>query len=581
MNNTLNRAFPIVAAALGNKFGVNVVIGGTDAMTNGKIIYLPAYNLDDPSYKDIAWGYLAHEAGHVRFSDFDLFVQSGTSPIRKDMLNIIEDIRIEKGMIGAYPGTKQTLQTLDEYLCREGHYCLVTPESHPAAILTQFMFLRLSTDILGFKGLANLAGQVETILEDVFPAGAVTRLFGLLADVPLLSSTRDALVLTDRILRMIDEEREKEAEKAKQPDNATAANSPEPDVSNAPQSSEAAGNESQQPKVPDPNSEDGAEEEAGDDQSGGQGEENHSEPTQENLSPADLLMAVLTAKDEDLPEAIADIARTVLTGQPRQSYDDKVIMPLGLPPGKHPDGHHLMNAVLAESGKIRAALQGLVQSEHHDYRVTKCHGRKVAGSKLARVAVGDSRIFEKTTTRRLPSTAVHLLDDFSGSMNRKSGLKSKDKRLVDIAMEASIALALALESIPGVNPAITRFPYRDTNNVVPLLKHGQKVRPNAAHFAAIPDGASTPLHSALWYAASAVLATKEVRKVIIVLTDGDPDSRTATQSIIERCIASGIELIGIGIGHDVGNLFDTAIRVDDITQLRDELFGISLQLLVA
>lgn len=48
-NRTLNDAFPIVAAALGNKLGVKVKVGGSQASTDGKMITLPAYNLDDPS----------------------------------------------------------------------------------------------------------------------------------------------------------------------------------------------------------------------------------------------------------------------------------------------------------------------------------------------------------------------------------------------------------------------------------------------------------------------------------------------------------------------------------------------------
>jgi cobaltochelatase CobT len=47
-NKTLNNAFPIVAAGLGNKLGVNVFCG-SDAYTTGKIINTPAYNLDAPS----------------------------------------------------------------------------------------------------------------------------------------------------------------------------------------------------------------------------------------------------------------------------------------------------------------------------------------------------------------------------------------------------------------------------------------------------------------------------------------------------------------------------------------------------
>jgi acetylornithine/succinyldiaminopimelate/putrescine aminotransferase len=120
-NRTLNGAFPIVAAALGNSLGVKVRVGGCVAQTDGKTITIPAYNQDDPYYKDIAWGYLAHEAAHVRFSDFDEFSSAATNPIRRTMINILEDIRIESGIIRLYPGTKQTLQKMDEHLFLENN----------------------------------------------------------------------------------------------------------------------------------------------------------------------------------------------------------------------------------------------------------------------------------------------------------------------------------------------------------------------------------------------------------------------------------------------------------------------------
>ena len=47
-NNTLQNAFPIVAAAIGNRFGIKVSVGGDQAYTTGKAIQLPAYLGDDP-----------------------------------------------------------------------------------------------------------------------------------------------------------------------------------------------------------------------------------------------------------------------------------------------------------------------------------------------------------------------------------------------------------------------------------------------------------------------------------------------------------------------------------------------------
>ena len=256
-------------------------------------------------------------------------------------------------------------------------------------------------------------------------------------------------------------------------------------------------------------------------------------------------------------------------------------MPLAMDPTRNSViGNALINRVLNESGKIRASLQGLVQSSRYDRPVNKRSGNRIDGRKLSRLVQGDSRIFERRHLHRVPNTAIHLLVDSSGSMNGVYDPNKPSHRLINLAMESAVALALALEGISGVNPAVTRFPFGDTENVVPLLKHGQKVRPNAAVFSLTTDG-GTPLDAALWYAAASVLATREERKVIMVLTDGQPDDECSAKTIIHRCEATGIELVGIGICYDTSHLFDRSILISNVSELRAELFKISRDLLLA
>jgi len=42
-------------------------VGGHDACTDGRLIQIPDVP-DDPASRDLAWGYLAHEAAHVRYT---------------------------------------------------------------------------------------------------------------------------------------------------------------------------------------------------------------------------------------------------------------------------------------------------------------------------------------------------------------------------------------------------------------------------------------------------------------------------------------------------------------------------------
>jgi len=599
-NQTLNNAFPIVAAALGNKFGVKVSVGGEDAYTTGDRIHLPALDTDDSNIKDVAWGYLAHEAAHVRFTDFGEFRNAATSPLRKHIVNILEDIRIEKAMQEPYPGTKRTTEKVTEYLVQTDAYGFVTKdqEPHPASVLSQFLLFRLRHDVLGQKALSSLADSAESLLEDTFPAGAITRLFGLLSDVPSLRETRDCVRLADQILRMIQEEQVKAEEQARQQSqqqqssssNAGGQSDPSDDADKDDQSDDSSSgtddsqpNQSTQPDDADQSNTSDADDDNADQQSGQGATSSHAgadDQSQDAEQLAQILSSVLSAGQDDLPDDLFEAAQELLGQQPRNSYDSEVHLPQAMEPNRNPSiGNAILNRALSESGKIRASLQGLIQSSRYERPVNKRSGNRIDGRKLVRLSQGDSRVFERRTHKQAPNTALHLLVDASGSMNIRPN-PNDQLRLIDLAMDSAVALALALEGISGVNPAITRFPHGDTDNVNPLLKHGQKVRLNASAFSAITNG-GTPLHTALWYAAASVMATKEDRKVIMVLTDGEPDDYDAAKSVIRRCEATGIELVGVGICIDTSHLFDNSICINNVSDLRSELFRISKDLLLA
>jgi cobaltochelatase CobT len=600
-NQTLNNAFPIVAAALGNKFGVKVSVGGDDAYTTGDRIHLPALDSEDSNIKDVAWGYLAHEAAHVRFTDFGEFRNAATNPLRKHIVNILEDVRIEKSMQEPYPGTKRTTEKVTEYLVQTDAYGFVTKddEPHPASVLSQFLLFRLRHDVLGQKALSSYADTAEALLEDVFPVGAVTRLFGLMSDVPHLSHTRDCVRLADQILRMIQEEQEKAEEQARQqsqqqqsqqsPSNSGGQSDPSDDSTNDQSDDSSDTGDSQQDQQSQADNANGQSDtsDAGDDntdQQPGQGAtSSHSDANDQSQDAdqlAQILSSVLSAGQDDLPDDLFEAAQELLGNQPRNSYDSETHLPLALDPNRNPStGNAILNRALSESGKIRASLQGLIQSSRYERPVNKRSGNRIDGRKLVRLSQGDSRVFERRTHKQAPNTALHLLVDASGSMNNRIS-SNLSITLARIAMDSAVALALALEGISGVNPAITRFPHGDTDNVNPLLKHGQKVRPNASAFSAITNG-GTPLHTALWYAAASVMATREDRKVIMVLTDGEPDDYDAAKSVIRRCEATGIELVGVGICIDTSHLFDNSICINNVSDLRSELFRISKDLLLA
>lgn len=561
----LRGAFPIVAAALGRRFGVDVVIQGDDAMTNGKTIVIPALP-PDSELKEVAWGYLAHEAAHVRYTDFEVIKKSNSSPLRRAVANILEDIRIEKALALDYPGTRQTIGRVVEYLLDRKQLAAPPEDVHPAGLLQAYLLLRLRADVLSQSALSTEADKTEAMLRSSFPKGAVTRLNGLLASVPALSASLDALRLADDILRMLKEEKEKQA----------SLSAPERTVSNS--SIEGSISDSEASDTADKSKHDrGQATESHGPAEAGQGAGGQSS-SKGNAGPQ-ALEQVLTASDsevvEDLFQAIGETLRS-------QSLPDEVFIPeIARAADSRNARRELLSDAIAESSRLRTRLTGLVQAHRTERPWDKARGRAVNSKRLHRLVLGDSRVFVHRTRRVAPNTAIHLLVDASSSMSEEIGRRDSTRTTrCDIALRSAFALALALEGIRGVSLAVTSFPsYRAGASVV--LQHGERVRPNAGRFAQAANG-GTPMAPAMWYAASVLMSRREPRKVMMVLTDGMPDNEQSTRDIVTRCGVAGIEVIGIGIElPGVTALFPMAVVINQVKDLRDALFDIARRTLTA
>jgi hypothetical protein len=565
-NNTLHNAFPIVAAAIGNRFGIKVKIGGDQAYTNGTLIHLPAYNGNDPDYQDYAWGLLAHESAHIRYSDFS--IDFGTSVLRKRLCGAIEDVRIEHELAKDFPGTRLTLRTVVEKMIATGGFMAATAEDHPANVLYGYVLKSLRARVLGQTALIPLVELSEQVLKTHFPAGAVIRLKGLLSEVPEgLTSETDCLTLADRILTMIEQECEKETQ-AQQQQNPVAQVDSEVDMDTN------AGSDDSGEQQDDQNS-DSSESSNPSTDSSDTADEN------DEMAFRQLLEALQSVSDTDLDQDVFDAVKAELTLDDRHVAES--VMPVGLRQGGHElAGLRLLDKVQSESVKIRAALQGLVQAQNMNRTHPSSRGRRVIGRRIPQLALGDGRIFARASVKKSPNTAIHLLLDKSESMSyqvQNTNSQLWESRL-SIALEATLALALAFEGIPGVNPGITAFPGIDDESVFRLLEQGERVRSKVSGFS-LQAKDSTPMTEAIWFGAASLLRCREPRKVLMVMTDGQPNDTLSTLEILQRCRDSGIETVGIGLGIDVSHLFPVSIAINDFRELRSQLFDLSKSVLLA
>lgn len=230
-NSVLHRALPIVAAALGKKLGVKVVMQGQTACTNGNTIYLPALK-SESEHAPALWGYLTHEAAHVRFTDFDCVRQANRiSPLAGSLHNILEDGVIEREIAKVYPGAVKSLRDTAEHLVQEKLWMDVTPETAPGmspeAILSGYILFHVRCN----PELANQAPILEGYRDrfraaflQAFGLGTLQGLEAILDRAGGNLSTSDTLDMTKEILAYLNLQAE-----AQQPDSGNPKNSDQND----------------------------------------------------------------------------------------------------------------------------------------------------------------------------------------------------------------------------------------------------------------------------------------------------------------------------------------------------------------
>lgn len=219
---------------------------------------------------------------------------------------------------------------------------------------------------------------------------------------------------------------------------------------------------------------------------------------------------------------------------------------LGSIPGR------LVNVLLREFQDKRPKSQFRAQS-----------GRDLDVSHLWRLkAVGDTRVFRKKSPSGGIDAAVWLLLDRSGSMHDD----------FDLAANSCNAFAQALQRISGVQTAMSLFPgFGEVTTDV--LKFRQSTLQSAAKLKSVTASGGTPTDEAILEILPKLLLKPVHKRVIVLITDGEPDHAVATQEAIAYAISMGVDVIGIGIGQDarINRIVSRSISIKEISELPSSL----------
>jgi len=654
--NLLTRSLPIVAKIIGDSYEVRVAIGGQEAKTDGKTIFIPTLPENDEEAAIYARGFLDHESAHVRFTDFNELTPVGE--IEGRLRNTLEDIRSERRMYDRYPGVRHNRDILLRLLVKKKEIKPLSEDDPPVWIFLRTILFRLYADILQQPFAIPLALRGDELMRNIFPAEFLTKLQGLLGEAWNMGSTKDASDLAKKILALIQEECEEqqpqsdsgdppEEQSGDSKDQGAEGSGSDSDESSDGDPSEGQGSDKGNSDKDDDSKNQGPEGSGSDSDNSGDGDPSEGQGSDKGNSDKDddsknqgpegsgsdsndssdgdpsegqgtdkgnsgkgddskdqgskgsgsescgsngagatgspekreNLKKILKANPQNIPgdlEAIVAAKLEKLSQDVSPGHFSIVIPADGKPGeircGEIPD----LGEVHRETAMLRTRLFGLVQATRQKKMHSRKSGKKIDERRLFKLAYNDPRIFTKKREQKDINTAILILLDKSSSMNKKGR--------IDIAKNAVLASAIALESLPGVVVATAAFPLFRTDNpngVYPLTNFGEQVRLNHKKFGIGASG-GTPLTEALWWSGAKILARPEPRKIILTVSDGEPHHGPRVVDTVKRLEREGIEMLGLGIEHaGISTYFPVWSSIQKIQDLPAAIFKMLQERLAA
>lgn len=571
-------SIPIFAQQLceGAKCNVAFNYGATTAYTDGVTVTMPALPIPSSDEEvhiaeqlaDLVMCYIPHEVGHIRYSCFEV-IKDADSPLLMSLLNAIEDPRMELDMISKFPGARGQLDRGLERLAAMGHFDDLTASDSPAQLVSIYTLyylrghLRLSDEFIG------RAERSRDAVVEVFGERFVERLEILLdSDGTCMLGTKDALKLSKEIVKAIQEEKDRakaEQPSPSQPQDDTAGEGAEEESSSgddAADSNQSGSGDSD--SVDDSTSDQAGETDGNEGASNGNGDGTgpSSDGTSDTETPFDQALNSSEVACKDLGDLMAGALEAAKHEASENFQSDDLICtsvgdgkdpaPSPIIPGFNPD------AAITASRRLKTRLRSLMQTMTLSRANESVRGSRINSRKAFRSSNYNRRMFIHQDDNKGVETAVFLLCDRSGSMDH----------IMVPTRDSVYAIADAMSSVTGVKIGAGLFP---SNSI--LFPIGHKVSNYVDRMNFYPGG-STPLGEGMTMALSQLFKRREPRKIMVVVTDGEPDSLPYAKAMVATAEERGVEVFAVGIvSTAVNDVFDKCCVIQSVEELPEAVLG--------
>ncbi|MBI2354439.1 MAG: VWA domain-containing protein [Deltaproteobacteria bacterium] len=544
-----------LAMTLGRDANIKITVGGNTSYcttdgTHINIARMPA----TPLGRMLMTGLVFHEVGHKNYTRGDR-----PDGLLGDMMNVIEDIRVDRETIKDRPGTCFNLEAVTTHYVNKGS---LEPKDLPQALLGKVMVHGFGR-VLRQQSILTLEPLCDEIMDDAFGPDFIDEVAAIIKDIPKLRNTAEATAMAQQLIDLLIQQQAPPLPQQSKQQQGQQEEQEEPDNSH-----EATGSQQQpgddggtvEPDVQDTQQPDkrGQEDDGGVQADGAGGNGGGCRPTPEQI----VQIVKIKTGYGDLSRLIQAELNEMADSVP---YDKRATIPTLPFIGRLQPAYGRLDEVeaLSASSRMRAKLMGMLQAVKRRPKSYGLSGRKLVSRRLPWLETGDPRIFSRKVETAEINTAVMVLLDLSGSMCDS----------YEVANAAAFALHTTLFGLKGVAVCTLEFSGKDQQPDVNLLvEFGRK--PLSENFNHRPVN-GTPTHNAIWAARALLLARPEPRKIMLILTDGSPDSEVDTTAATRKAMRDGIEIAAIGIiDENVRHFWDNHRIIESIRELPAAMFGI-------
>ena len=531
-------------------WGVVVRIQGSVAYTNGKCINIPRFNEQDEHSCRLACAYLAHESGHIAYSDFDLLGKiSSKKKLLYTLLNIVEDSRIEKIMSSKWIGVYENLSMLNQELSKIAIKNLNDLRNSTVNLIPRMLQIT-SWECQKYIQQYDTDHYILDTLKD-FPKlkDFTYKLAELLLNAPMCNNTQDAYKLAKKIQALLTDEY------------------------NTIKGTSAGGD-----NIKDNNDSDDNEGIEGNEDSDDNESNKDSDDKDSSVSSDDFDACAEIFGQSTLASALESSFSSVITNSTTREDLGIISECPRVKAGSADWLHHTGLALKINS--LTLALHNYVKAKTLATSEQVDVGRSLNVKRAIRIPLGETNIWNKKTYDLDHNTSIHILVDTSSSMlSTASEGNFPNYRLsrIDHAKICAYCIAKALEGVPNTESQVSFFPGGDNYEVGICKQPWESVKSTMKYFDQKPMG-STPMAQAMAYALTKFKYSDKDRNILLIITDGMPDSIPNLKEQLAQCEYLGIELRVLSINCELAlKLFPNCV-VTDATVLLDNANKVIKQL---